>query len=238
MSGDLISLDEASWRLEENNISGAQFAALVCKNEEPLLIGLSPGQLVRDPIDLSRATSLRVMPENKILAGDITWADARLSWLQLVAAFKKRGLTLRMPALRIAPELLRRAAQPAQSQWLLDDPQTPVNLWTWMRPRLDPQPAPRRAPPEWFAEAVYNSFVPASGQPPRGKRGPRSGKRNKAVAAMRQDLSEASLTVDDLKRMPEKELAARYQVSRDTARKARNDVLESIVENRASTNDK
>jgi DNA-binding FadR family transcriptional regulator len=45
-------------------------------------------------------------------------------------------------------------------------------------------------------------------------------------------------TVDVLRAMPEKELADRYGVSRDTARKARNDVLRSIVEISTSTNDK
>jgi DNA-binding GntR family transcriptional regulator len=57
------------------------------------------------------------------------------------------------------------------------------------------------------------------------------------VAAIRKDLADKTLTVAGLKAMREKELAGRYRVSRDTARKARNDVL-SLVEISASTNDK
>jgi DNA-binding GntR family transcriptional regulator len=52
---------------------------------------------------------------------------------------------------------------------------------------------------------------------------------------MRQALDEKELTETELRTMREKVLADRFGVSRDTARKARNDVLESFVE---STNDK
>jgi hypothetical protein len=64
--------------------------------------------------------------------------------------------------------------------------------------------------------------------PPRGKhRGANAGrKRESAAAAMRNDVSEKSLTVASLKAMPEKELAHRCRVSRDTARKARFEALE------------
>jgi hypothetical protein len=65
-----------------------------------------------------------------------------------------------------------------------------------------------------------------STEAPWGKRGPRSGKRESVAAAMRNDVSEKSLTVASLKAMPEKELAHRYRVSRDTARKARFEALE------------
>ena len=43
---------------------------------------------------------------------------------------------------------------------------------------------------------------------------------------------------ESLRAMPEKILADRFGVSRDTARKARNDVLGSIFEDSTSTNDK
>ena len=68
-------------------------------------------------------------------------------------------------------------------------------------------------------------------QAPRGKRGLKSGKRENAAAAMRKDLSDKRLTVARLRALPEKELAFRYGVSRDTGRKARRDVLMSFVEN-------
>lgn len=234
MSKDLISSDEASWRLEEINISGAQFAELLCKNDEPLLIGLLPGQRVHDPVDLSRITSLRVRAENQVVAGGLTWADTKLSWPRLVDAFEKRGRKVRMP-LRIAPELLQLSSQPDPSRRLLGDPRPPVPLMAFMRSAPEAQPPPRRASQEWFAAAAYSRLAPASGKPPRGKRGLRSGIRDKAAASMRQALDEKELTETELRTMREKVLADRFGVSRDTARKARNDVLESFVE---STNDK
>lgn len=57
------------------------------------------------------------------------------------------------------------------------------------------------------------------------------------AAAIRKDLHKI-LTVTALRTMPEKELADRYGVSRDTARKARNDALQSLGEISTSTNDK
>ena len=73
---------------------------------------------------------------------------------------------------------------------------------------------------------------------PRFRRGPRSAKRENTAAAMRQALADNTLTVNSLRTMPEKTLAHRYGVSRDTARKARHNVLESFVDISASTNDK
>jgi DNA-binding GntR family transcriptional regulator len=55
---------------------------------------------------------------------------------------------------------------------------------------------------------------------------------------MRQDLRDKQLTVADLQAMPEKQLADRYAVSRDTARKARTDVLRSVFGNSISSFDK
>jgi hypothetical protein len=56
---------------------------------------------------------------------------------------------------------------------------------------------------------------------------PKSGKRESTASAIRKDLRDQTLTATALRDMPEKELAARYGVSRDTARKARHDVLRS-----------
>ena len=80
--------------------------------------------------------------------------------------------------------------------------------------------------------------IPLSGKVPTGKRGPKSGKRQNTAAAIAKDLADKTVSVAGLKAMAEKELAARYGVSRDTARKARHDVLVSRVENSTSTNDK
>jgi DNA-binding GntR family transcriptional regulator len=48
--------------------------------------------------------------------------------------------------------------------------------------------------------------------------------------AMRRDLQSSRQTVDSLRSMLEKNLAERYGVSRDTARKARDAVLPEFVE--------
>jgi len=57
------------------------------------------------------------------------------------------------------------------------------------------------------------------------KRGPRSHKREAVEASMTKAIREGFLTADSLRNMFEKELAFSYGVSRDTARKARNNVL-------------
>jgi hypothetical protein len=56
-------------------------------------------------------------------------------------------------------------------------------------------------------------------------RGPRPEKLNAAIVKMKQDIAKGELTRAELRDMLEKELAARYGVSRDTARRARNAVL-------------
>jgi hypothetical protein len=55
---------------------------------------------------------------------------------------------------------------------------------------------------------------------------------------MRKDLENGTLTIVDLRGMIEKQLAARYGVSRETARKARYYVLQSTVGISISTFDK
>ena len=127
----------------------------------------------------------------------------------------------------ITPEVLERARQSASTRRLLGDP----------RRSAFQQPA-RRARPEWFAEAAFTGAIPLSGKAPPGKRGPKSGKRQNAATAIAKDLADQTVSVARLKAMPEKELAALYGVSRDTARKARHDVLASRVEISTSTSDK
>jgi hypothetical protein len=222
MPVELISLDEASWRLEKSEISGRAFAELLVKGE-PLLLGLFPCNELHDRVDLSRVTSFRAEPENVVAADNVRWTDIKLDWRELCAALKSRGRPVSWTwSSNITPELLEWARQPDPRRRLLGDLRPPVPL----KPAAPavPQPA-RRARPEWFEDAVFAGAVPPSGQLPRGKRGPKSGKRENAAAAMRKDLEDKTITVDTLRAMPEKRLASRYGVSRDTARKARNDVL-------------
>jgi len=228
MPADLISLDEASWRLEKSGISGRALAELLVTSE-PLLLGLLLGNEVPARLDVSRVTSLRAKPENVVVADNVRWTDIKLDWRELRVALERRGRRVSWWfACDITPEMIQRAGDPALRRRSFDDPRT-------ARPfrypgHIAPQPS-RRASQEWFAGTDYTGFVPVSRESPRGKRGPRSGKRENAAAAMRKDVSEKNLTVASLKAMPEKALAGRYGVSRDTARKARFDALESFVEN-------
>jgi hypothetical protein len=221
MPAELISLDQASWRLEKSGIPGRAFAELLV-NGEPPLIGLRPGNQLRERVDLSRMTSLRVEPEDVVIANGISWTDVKLDWFELRAAFKRRGHPVSWTWLsNITPAALERSRQPSPRSRFMGDWRTTGQ----MRPGpVAPQPA-RRARPEWFQDAAFAAAVPASGQPPRGRRGPKSGKRENTAAAIRKELRDQTLTATALRDMPEKELAARYGVSRDTARKARHDAL-------------
>jgi hypothetical protein len=68
------------------------------------------------------------------------------------------------------------------------------------------------------------STAAAQGRP----RGRRPEKFERTVAAIRNNLQQRSLTVAILNKMREKELAAEYGVSRDTARKARDAILSEL----------
>jgi len=70
------------------------------------------------------------------------------------------------------------------------------------------------------------------------KTGPRAYKLSKVIEAMRADITAGKLNVRELESMLEKDLAPRYRVSRDTARKARNAVLSEFVDRQTATNDK
>src|SRR5216684_2608916 len=217
MPDTLTSLDEASWRLERSGISGRTFGEL------------------HDRIDLSRVTSFRAEPGNVVVAGGVKWTDIKLSWRDLCAALKSRGrpVSWSWPS-DITPEMLQRARRPDPARRLLGDPRPPVHL---RRAALAVPQSSRRARLEWFEGAGLTGAIPASGSAPLGKRGPKSGKRENTAAGMRKDVQDEMFTVNALRAMPEKELADRYGVSRDTARKARNDVLQSRVEISTSTND-
>jgi hypothetical protein len=103
-------------------------------------------------------------------------------------------------------------------------------------------------PPSWWTDAFAASPMPANHLASDGtipitktaskspadagskrRRGRRPEKFERAKEAMKNDIRTGRLTVADLNKMLEKDLAAEYGVSRDTARKARKAVL--IVEN-------
>jgi hypothetical protein len=62
-------------------------------------------------------------------------------------------------------------------------------------------------------------------------RGTKPKKSESTKQAMRDDIRSGRLTVDGLRNLQEKEMEARYGVSRDTARKSRDAVLSENVEN-------
>jgi Bacterial regulatory proteins, gntR family len=103
-------------------------------------------------------------------------------------------------------------------------------------------------PPSWWTGASAASPMPANHLASDGtipipkaaskspadagskrRRGRRPEKFERAKEAMKNDIRTGPLTVADLNKMLEKDLAAEYGVSRDTARKARKAVL--VVEN-------
>jgi hypothetical protein len=107
---------------------------------------------------------------------------------------------------------------------------------------LDPPDAPNAAqpdgdavasPPEGAKGADKNAAVspllpPSGASSPQGgarRRGPKPTARETTAAKMRSDIDASCITKEQLGGMLEKTLAERYDVSRDTARKARNDVL-------------
>src|SRR5262245_32781777 len=112
MPAELISLDEASWRLEKSKITGRAFAELLVKSQ-PLLIGVFPGNELRDPVDLSRVTSFQAEPKNVVVADGVRWTDVKLDWSELRVAFKARGhgVCWTWPS-DITPELLARVREP------------------------------------------------------------------------------------------------------------------------------
>jgi hypothetical protein len=91
---------------------------------------------------------------------------------------------------------------------------------------------------DWFPEAAgaYGKAAPStsapSGEPasphaPR-KRGRKPTKRQAVAAKMRSEIEANSITRQELDAMLEKEMEAKYGVCRDTARRARRDVLGGV----------
>jgi hypothetical protein len=100
-------------------------------------------------------------------------------------------------------------------------------------------------PPSWWNDAVAVATEPSNHLPPhdtipkpgavsknsakagsKRPRGPKPKKLEQVMEAMRTDIRQRRQTLAQLRDMREKDLAAEYGVSRDTARKARNAVLE------------
>jgi hypothetical protein len=73
---------------------------------------------------------------------------------------------------------------------------------------------------------------------PGRRRGRRPQKFEQTKDAMRNDIQQGRTTVAQLDNMPEKNLATKYDVSRDTARKAREAVMSELNSRQIPTNDK
>jgi len=108
-------------------------------------------------------------------------------------------------------------------------------------------------PPSWWTDAFAAPTKPAKRSAPDGTiaipgaaskspveaglrrpRGAKPKKLEQVKEAMRNDIGQGRRTPAELSSMQEKELAAEYGVSRDTARKARKAVLSEFVENSIS----
>ncbi len=148
MPTKLISLDEASWRLEQSDISGRIWQTLL--TSPPLLLGLFPGKKLPGPIDLTRVVSFRAEPKNVVAGGDVSWTDVKLDWTEIPAALQKRGCEVTWTWFSdITPELLEQSRQPGPRRWRFSDPAIPPRP-VQAAPAV-PRPA-RRARPELFAE--------------------------------------------------------------------------------------
>lgn len=127
---------------------------------------------------------------------------------------------------------------------------SPLDNAVWFDPAQTVPPTPFRAESITVQKAAIDSIwpeQPASGstaplppakmqdsktrpevntaQPARKPRGPSPVKRKQVVQAMMAKIKSGSTTVDQLRGEKEEALAAQYHVSRDTARKARAEVL-------------
>jgi hypothetical protein len=90
----------------------------------------------------------------------------------------------------------------------------------WGKFSVDAEIVPDASGPNLTASTKAPSSAPR-------KRGRKPKLREATAAKMRSEIDAKSITKEQLGSMLEKELEERYAVSRDTARKARNDVLDS-----------
>ena len=120
MPTELISLDEASWRLELSGVSGRIFVEFLLTNE-PVLLGLFPGKALYGPVDLMPVTRLRAEPGNVVVVDGVRWTDIKLNWTEFCAALEKRGQKVTWSwILDITPEFLERARQPVMDRTVLN----------------------------------------------------------------------------------------------------------------------
>ena len=104
------------------------------------------------------------------------------------------------------------------------------SYWPFGEPRAWHEQRPSY--PLYFLESQLATLLSEGPKPPPhlrqagNRRGRKPTKLEQVKQAMRRDLSQGS----ELRNMREKELAAKYGVSRDTARKARNAVVSKIVD--------
>jgi hypothetical protein len=94
-----------------------------------------------------------------------------------------------------------------------------------------PRPASKPKQDEPARSATIGSEEPPTGpaMPSGRRRGPPATKLNDTIAAMQKDIEQGTLTRTSLSGLREKELSTRYRVSRNTARKARDQVLANLV---------
>jgi hypothetical protein len=104
------------------------------------------------------------------------------------------------------------------------------SYWPFGKPRARYEQRPSY--PVFFLESQLATLLSEGPKPPPhlgqagNRRGPKPIKLEQVKQAMKCDLSQGT----DLRNIPEKELAAKYGCSRDTARKARNAVVPKIVD--------
>jgi 7-cyano-7-deazaguanine synthase in queuosine biosynthesis len=104
----------------------------------------------------------------------------------------------------------------------------PNPLKTWLHELESEIDESRAYAPQSDAALAKESSSPVLGKVP--KRGPRAIKFEQVKEIMERDIREGRQTADNLRAMREKNLAATYGVSRDTARKARRAVLSEFVD--------
>jgi hypothetical protein len=105
-------------------------------------------------------------------------------------------------------------------------------------------PATRRRPPALESQEMpvgsgrRSTAGPRKPAGPARRRGARPQKFEQTKESMRNDLQHEGLTVAQLENMLEKNLATKYGVSRDTARKARSAVLSELNSRQSTAKDK
>ena len=104
------------------------------------------------------------------------------------------------------------------------------SYWPFGKPRTWHDEHPSY--PLCFLESELATLLSRDPKPPHLQQaGNRRGRRPIKLEEIKQAMARDLLQGSELKNMPEKQLAAKYGVSRDTARKARNAIVPKIVDN-------